>query len=175
MWSQFLSNGGFGGIYEKLPAKLKSHPRGHDHRVSRPHFIVSPAVMSLLCILFLLATLLPGGDAGHLRVAGERPTGAADGVLRLARRSCRASGAREHSPAAGNGIRTLDMPVWNALYQVRNFAANIENVRAQDASGAAVDADNTKPSEWQVTAPAGLRRGQLRHPSRQSRALSAAA
>ena len=27
------------------------------------------------------------------------------------------------------------MPVWNALYQVRNFAANVEDVRAQDASG----------------------------------------
>ena len=30
------------------------------------------------------------------------------------------------------------MPVWNALYQVRNFAANVENVRAQDATGAPI-------------------------------------
>ncbi|HEX8800001.1 MAG TPA: hypothetical protein VF772_15385, partial [Terriglobales bacterium] len=34
-----------------------------------------------------------------------------------------------------NGTITLDMPVWNALYQVRDFAANVENVRAFDASG----------------------------------------
>jgi predicted metalloprotease with PDZ domain len=55
----------------------------------------------------------------------------------------------------GSGIRVLDMPVWNALYQVRNFAANIENVRAQDASGAAATVVNSTTSEWQITAPAG--------------------
>ena len=55
----------------------------------------------------------------------------------------------------GSGARVLEMPVWNALYQVRNFAANIENVRAQDAAGAAVAIDNVKTSEWQITAPPG--------------------
>jgi len=55
----------------------------------------------------------------------------------------------------GEGNRTLDMPVWNALYQVRNFAANVEHVRAQDASGASVEARATKTSEWEVTAPPG--------------------
>ena len=53
------------------------------------------------------------------------------------------------------GKRTMDMPVWNALYQVRNFAANIEHVRAQDASGAPAEVRNTKNSEWEVTAPPG--------------------
>ncbi len=55
----------------------------------------------------------------------------------------------------GSGARLLDMPVWNALYQVRNFAANIENVRAQDASGAAVAIANVKTSEWQITESPG--------------------
>lgn len=55
----------------------------------------------------------------------------------------------------GSGTRILDMPVWNALYQVRNFGANIENVRAQDASGASVSVDNVKTSEWVITAPPG--------------------
>ena len=50
---------------------------------------------------------------------------------------------------------TLNMPVWNALYQVRNFAANVEDVRAQDASGAPVEVRQTKTSEWEVTAPPG--------------------
>ncbi|HME33452.1 MAG TPA: PDZ domain-containing protein [Terriglobales bacterium] len=50
---------------------------------------------------------------------------------------------------------TLEMPVWNALYQVRNFAANLEHVRAQDASGAPAEVRNTKNSEWEVTAPPG--------------------
>ena len=55
----------------------------------------------------------------------------------------------------GSGVRTLNMPVWNALYQVRNFAANIENVRAADASGAPAKITSTKLSEWNITAPPG--------------------
>lgn len=55
----------------------------------------------------------------------------------------------------GSGVRTLDMPVWNALYQVRNFAANVENVQARDASGAEAMARKTKTSEWEITAPSG--------------------
>jgi predicted metalloprotease with PDZ domain len=55
----------------------------------------------------------------------------------------------------GGGTRTLAMPVWNALYQVRNFAANVEDVRAQDASGAAAQVRNTTTSEWTITAPPG--------------------
>jgi predicted metalloprotease with PDZ domain len=55
----------------------------------------------------------------------------------------------------GDGVRTLEMPVWNALYQVRNFAANIEDVRAQSASGAPATVFNRKTSEWEITAPAG--------------------
>ena len=47
---------------------------------------------------------------------------------------------------------TLYMPVWNALYQVRNFAANVENVQAQDASGAPAEVRNTRLSEWQIVA-----------------------
>ncbi len=47
------------------------------------------------------------------------------------------------------------MPVWNALYQVRDFAANVQDVRAQDGSGAAVIVRNTAPSEWSITAPPG--------------------
>jgi predicted metalloprotease with PDZ domain len=52
-------------------------------------------------------------------------------------------------------VHTLYMPVWNALYQVRNFASNIENVRAQDASGASALAENEKTSQWKIAAPAG--------------------
>jgi predicted metalloprotease with PDZ domain len=55
----------------------------------------------------------------------------------------------------GEGKRTLNMPVWNALYQVRNFATNVMNVRAYDASGARAVVRNTKTSEWEISAPAG--------------------
>ncbi len=57
--------------------------------------------------------------------------------------------------AKSEGKLVLDMPVWNALYQVRNFAANIEGVRAQDASGRAAEVRKTTTSEWEVSAPAG--------------------
>jgi predicted metalloprotease with PDZ domain len=50
---------------------------------------------------------------------------------------------------------TLGMPVWNALYQVRNFAANIENVRGQDETGNAAIVFQSKTSEWRINAAAG--------------------
>ena len=53
------------------------------------------------------------------------------------------------------GTIALNMPVWNALYQVRNFAANVENVRAADATGRPVAVTATKTSEWQMDPPAG--------------------
>ncbi len=71
----------------------------------------------------------------------------ADAAAHLAHVSIRLQG--------DNGVRTLDMPVWNALYQVRNFAANIENVRALDASGTAAGVVNNKTSEWQIVGPPG--------------------
>ena len=48
---------------------------------------------------------------------------------------------------------TLDMPVWNALYQVRDFAANVANLRAEDASGRPVPVVQIKTSEWLITVP----------------------
>ena len=54
-----------------------------------------------------------------------------------------------------HGRRIFDMPVWNALYQVRNFAANIEDVRAQDANGVPIGVVHSGTSEWQVSGPEG--------------------
>jgi predicted metalloprotease with PDZ domain len=71
----------------------------------------------------------------------------ADPVSHLAHVSVRIPG--------GEGKRTLNMPVWNALYQVRDFAANVERVRAQDSLGAPAEVRNTKTSEWEIIAPAG--------------------
>jgi len=53
-----------------------------------------------------------------------------------------------------SGAVTLNMPVWNALYQVRDFAANVENVHATDASGRSVAVVNLKTSEWEMIPPA---------------------
>jgi len=54
---------------------------------------------------------------------------------------------------ATTGAVILDMPVWNALYQVRDFAANVQNVRALDANNQPGAVENVKTSEWQVSAP----------------------
>ena len=51
-----------------------------------------------------------------------------------------------------SGTITLDMPVWNSLYQVRDFAANVENVRAFDATGRPVPVIDSKISQWEVIA-----------------------
>jgi predicted metalloprotease with PDZ domain len=52
-----------------------------------------------------------------------------------------------------SGAIALKMPVWDALYQVRDFAANVQKVRAADVSGRPVSVVNSKTSEWKVTAP----------------------
>ncbi len=71
----------------------------------------------------------------------------ADQATHLAHVSIRLHSDRE--------THVLYMPVWNALYQVRNFAANVENVRAQGAGGAAAAVRLETPSHWRVWAPAG--------------------
>jgi len=48
----------------------------------------------------------------------------------------------------------LAMPVWNALYQVRDFAANIADVRAEGAAGQPLLVQHARTSEWEV-APTG--------------------
>jgi predicted metalloprotease with PDZ domain len=52
-----------------------------------------------------------------------------------------------------NGPLILKMPVWNALYQVRDFAVNIENVRATNRNGQPITVLNSSLSEWQVPTP----------------------
>jgi predicted metalloprotease with PDZ domain len=54
-----------------------------------------------------------------------------------------------------NGAITLNLPVWNALYQVRDFASNVGNVRAFDGSGRSIAVRDVKTSEWQLTAATG--------------------
>jgi predicted metalloprotease with PDZ domain len=51
------------------------------------------------------------------------------------------------------GAITLNMPVWNALYQVRDFAANVQSVHAVDAAGRPLAIVNSTTSQWEI-APA---------------------
>ncbi len=53
------------------------------------------------------------------------------------------------------GTLQLDMPVWNALYEVRDFATNVVDVRAQDDAGATLAVRQSSTSEWQIAVRSG--------------------
>ncbi|HEV8384799.1 MAG TPA: hypothetical protein VGQ11_07995, partial [Candidatus Acidoferrales bacterium] len=47
---------------------------------------------------------------------------------------------------------TVQLPAWNALYQVRDFAYRVQNVRARDASDAALVVVKLDKQTWQTHA-----------------------
>jgi predicted metalloprotease with PDZ domain len=51
---------------------------------------------------------------------------------------------------AGTGQRELQLPVWNALYQVRDFAQYVNWVRAKDRSGSPLAVHELDKSRWQI-------------------------
>jgi predicted metalloprotease with PDZ domain len=51
---------------------------------------------------------------------------------------------------AGPAQRDLQLPVWNALYQVRDFAQYVNWVRAKDRSGKPLPVRETDKSRWQI-------------------------
>jgi predicted metalloprotease with PDZ domain len=50
----------------------------------------------------------------------------------------------------GPAQRQLQLPVWNALYQVRNFSQYVNWVRAKDRSGRELKVETLNPSLWQI-------------------------
>jgi predicted metalloprotease with PDZ domain len=57
---------------------------------------------------------------------------------------------------AGPAQRELQLPVWNALYQVRDFAQYVNWVRAKDRAGSTLTVRKLNKSRWQI---AGLQGG----------------
>src|ERR1035438_3955520 len=51
---------------------------------------------------------------------------------------------------AGAALRELQLPVWNALYQVRDFAQYVNWVRAKDRSGKPLPVHELDKSCWQI-------------------------
>lgn len=51
---------------------------------------------------------------------------------------------------AGPAQRELQLPVWNALYQVRDFAQYVNWVRAQDRSGKQLTVRKVDKSRWEI-------------------------
>ncbi len=55
----------------------------------------------------------------------------------------------------GSGGRELQLPVWNALYQVRDFAQYVNWVSAKDSAGRALAVRELDKSRWQITGAEG--------------------
>jgi predicted metalloprotease with PDZ domain len=56
---------------------------------------------------------------------------------------------------AGNSQRELQLPVWNALYQIRDFAQYVNWVRAKDRSGKSLAVREIDKSRWQIQGAEG--------------------
>ena len=46
---------------------------------------------------------------------------------------------------------TVQLPAWNALYQIRDFAHHVSNLRAEDSAGAALPVLKLDKQTWRVT------------------------
>ena len=57
--------------------------------------------------------------------------------------------------SAGAAQRELQLPVWNALYQVRDFAQYVNWVRAKDRSGNPLGVRELNKSRWQIEGAEG--------------------
>lgn len=57
-------------------------------------------------------------------------------------------------PDAGETFQTVQLPVWNALYQVRDFSQFVVAISAQDGRGAPVSVRQMDKSSWAVTSAA---------------------
>ena len=51
----------------------------------------------------------------------------------------------------GSELRELQLPVWNALYQIRDFAQYVNWVRAKDRTGKPLSVYTVNKSRWQIT------------------------
>ncbi len=59
------------------------------------------------------------------------------------------------SMAQGSSQRELQLPVWNALYQIRDFAQYVNSIRATDRAGRPLSVRELETSRWQVSGAEG--------------------
>ena len=147
-----LSNGGFGGIYEKLPARLRELAgetamlmlrmrRGSDE-VFDAAFGTSLVVASAVARSDL--TSAPCFCVRLLRACRQPTT-----LLSLANPEQHLVEVQILLPE-GAAERELQLPVWNALYQVRDFAQYVNWVRAKDRAGRSLAVRELNKSRWQI-------------------------
>lgn len=59
------------------------------------------------------------------------------------------------SMSQGSSQRELQLPVWNALYQIRDFAQYVNSIRATDRAGRPLSVRQLQTSRWQVSGAEG--------------------
>ena len=108
-------------------------------------------------LLFALSSLAENGWASATRITCDTPVaarGATEYFVSLADPATHTAHVTIRL-LSFPGNATFAMPVWNALYQVRNFAAHVEDVRAEDGSGKPDVVLQTSTSQWDISGPAG--------------------
>lgn len=82
------------------------------------------------------------------QLAWAAPT--VDYHVSLAKRAEHLVGVRIHVPA-GAPERDVQLPVWNGLYQVRDFAQYVRGVRATDSAGQRLEVRKLDKTTWRIS------------------------
>ncbi len=82
------------------------------------------------------------------QLAWAAPT--VDYRVSLAKRAEHLVGVRMHLPAGG-AERDVQLPVWNALYQVRDFAQYVRGVKASDGAGQRLEIRKLDKTTWHIS------------------------
>ena len=117
--------------FHKLPVPPRAGRRAHAAQL-----LLRVAAFALL---FALLPLRAGATIRYTISLADRP----ESRFRV----------RMEIPAA-EGTTELDMPVWNGLYQVRDFASRVSGLHAATSTGAAVPLRRLTPHSW-LAQPAG--------------------
>ena len=96
----------------------------------------SPARQALRLVLLLLIALAPSYAATNYTISLTNPEQHLVEVQIIL--------------PEGPALRELQLPVWNALYQVRDFSQYVNWVRAKDRAGRALAVRALNPSRWQI-------------------------
>jgi predicted metalloprotease with PDZ domain len=112
------------------------------------NFVFQVVAWTLVCVV------LSAAQPSAVSPGGENTSSAADTVsynISLADPEQHLVEVQIFLPA-GRGEPQLQLPVWNALYQVRDFSQYVHRVRAKDRAGHPLSVRKLDKSRWEVTA-----------------------
>jgi predicted metalloprotease with PDZ domain len=94
-----------------------------------------------ICIAILLSSSLLFADPTHYTISLDSPE---KHLVKV-----------QITLSAGAAQRELQLPVWNALYQIRDFAQYVDWVHAKDHSGKEISIRELDKSRWQLSGVEG--------------------